>query len=192
MKIEADLNKRYILAGVLFGLILGGSFLVYAYNENWQNSPGSPSDMGHSPDEVEASWTDIVDLPAGFADGIDNAEAVECDKNYILIGDECKKVSTCASGHGLKWNGTSFVCVSLSGDPCNNDADCGAEITSNECVDDCNLVRTRITFKCHNPGTSDSYCTSSENIFDTYICPNCPTFWCRGGTICVYTGGTRF
>ena len=52
MKIEVNLQKKYIL-GILISFVLVTAIsLTYAYNTNWASAPGNPAIMGHSPDEI--------------------------------------------------------------------------------------------------------------------------------------------
>ena len=108
MKIEVNIEKRYTYAifGVLFLAL--GIFIVNAYGTS------NPAVVGHSAGEiVEAdptvlasvkdgvSWSEISNIPAGFADGVDNTgghgDGTNCPTGQYAKGvDENGNAQGCA------------------------------------------------------------------------------------------------
>jgi hypothetical protein len=88
MRIEVNLDRKFLVFSVVIGLIIVGFVGVYAYNANGVG--GNPAIMGHSVDEM--NWTKRIPMI--------NATMVCINENCIT---SWPSVASCTDGEVLKW-----------------------------------------------------------------------------------------
>lgn len=110
MEFEIEISKRNFFIVFIALFIFSGIILTSAYNTRWNELPNQPTYVGHSPDEIEAYWSKVLNVPSGFADGSD-AGVVACSSGRIRVGNDCKVIPSCNSGYVTRWDGNDFKCL---------------------------------------------------------------------------------
>ena len=113
MKIKVKITKTHVFVFIAALIVISGVVLINAYNTNWQTSPRDPQVLGHTPDEIYVYWNKILNMPAGFADGVDNEGLSACSSGRVRVGSGCYSLPACSSSQALRWTGSSFTCVSV-------------------------------------------------------------------------------
>ena len=81
VKINIKIGNKTFYTSVLLLAILVISGISFAYNANWQTSPGAPPVMGHTPDEIEG----LEDYIRGIVnDEVGGYSLAKCDQTPIF------------------------------------------------------------------------------------------------------------
>jgi hypothetical protein len=109
--VTVELGKRDFV-WMSFVVVLIGVGFVYGYGGS------NPAVMGHSAGEVVVNWNDIVGMPAGFADGVDDVG--EGGGTSLDLVNGFRSSSQCLFSGGEivdDGSGNSFCKFSMSGCP---------------------------------------------------------------------------
>ena len=87
--IEVKISKNNIFVLVTLVTILSSIFVVYAFNANFDTNPGTPENIGHSPDEIIVSVGGVEkSLQAAIDDGsIGGGGGAACGAGHFSHGN---------------------------------------------------------------------------------------------------------
>ena len=109
MRIEVNLDKKFLVFSLLIGLLVIGLVGVYAYNS--AGSGGNPAIMGHSVDEMD--WSKAIGkniTAAGFCIG--NSTVKSCVNSWGSINSFGDSINV--SGNNITLNGHVGIMTSPS------------------------------------------------------------------------------
>ena len=113
MKLEVRISKNNIFVLIAIILILASIFVVYAYNSAL--SGGTPSIVGHSPDEIMVSVNGVQKSLQAAINNNDfkRPSIAPCSTNQIRVGGNCVSLPTtsCFSNQVLTYSSGSFKCI---------------------------------------------------------------------------------
>lgn len=107
-----DGEERYLQIAVR----LSGSGEAYTYLEPLQPLSATPYAI-HAGAAAEAPWSGLTDVPAGFADGVDDdttytaGDGLELSGGAFSLAPGYQLPQACANGELAQWDGSAWVCA---------------------------------------------------------------------------------